>query len=211
VEALLWSAGIALIGWCLLVWVLARVAQELDSEALDAERARSAAASSAAPAAPPAPAIPAAPEASAPTAEAAPAAPRSRPAPDPLLVGRLEIARLGMSVMVREGTDDKTLRRAVGHIAGTALPGEDGNVGLAGHRDTFFRSLRGIRRGDEIRLVTADDAFLYRVFETRVVGPADTSVLASDGAPSLTLVTCWPFKYVGHAPKRFVVRARRAG
>jgi sortase A len=125
-------------------------------------------------------------------------------------VGRLEIPRLGISAIVRAGSDARTLRLAVGHIPGTALPGEPGNVGLAAHRDTFFRRLGDIREDDEVRLVTADGTFTYRVQGTKVVNPSDVWVLDPTGTPALTLVTCYPFTYVGSAPRRFIVRAQLA-
>jgi sortase A len=126
------------------------------------------------------------------------------------VVGRLEIARLGLSVMVVEGVDDIDLKRAVGHIPGTALPGESGNVGIAGHRDTFFRPLRSIQLDDTITVSTLQGASRYRVVSTNVVRPEDIQVLYPTGRDSLTLVTCFPFDYVGSAPKRFIVRADRA-
>ena len=122
-------------------------------------------------------------------------------------IGRIEIPRLGVSTVIRAGSDAKTLRLAVGHIPGTALPGEVGNIGLAGHRDTFFRRLRDIKPDDEIRIVTPSGAFTFRVEETSVVMPRDTWVLNPTPQTSLTLVTCYPFTYVGSAPKRFIVRA----
>ena len=126
------------------------------------------------------------------------------------VVGRLEIPRLGVSVMVVEGVDDSDLKRAVGHIPRTALPWESGNVGLAGHRDTFFRPLRSIQRDDTITVSTLHGAYRYRVLSTNVVLPKDIEVLYPTGRNSLTLVTCFPFEYVGSAPKRFIVRAERA-
>jgi sortase A len=123
------------------------------------------------------------------------------------VIGRLQIPRLKLSVMVREGADERTLSRAVGHIPGTALPGSMGNVGLAGHRDTFFRALRNIREDDAIEFETTHGAYRYIVKSTRIVGPRDVSVLAASGGENLTLVTCYPFYYVGSAPKRFIVHA----
>jgi sortase A len=125
------------------------------------------------------------------------------------LIGRMEVARLGVNAVVIEGTSNKTLRRAVGHIAGTALPGEAGNVGIAGHRDTFFRPLRNIQRDDIITVTTLRGEYRYRVVSTRIVDPSDVAVLDSDGSEILTLVTCYPFYFVGSAPDRFIVRARR--
>jgi sortase A len=123
--------------------------------------------------------------------------------------GQLEIPRLGVSVMVVEGVENSDLKRAVGHIPGTALPGESGNVAIAGHRDTFFRPLRSIQRDDTISLSTLQRTYRYRVVSTNVVPPEDIQVLYPTGRDILTLVTCFPFDYVGSAPKRFVVRAER--
>ena len=122
-------------------------------------------------------------------------------------IGRIEIPRLGVTAIVRAGSDARTLQLAVGHIPGTAFPGEAGNVGLAGHRDTFFRRLRDIRTDDAIEVVTAEGRFTYRVQRTDIVQPSDVWVLDPTTEPSLTLVTCYPFSYVGAAPERFVVRA----
>jgi sortase A len=125
------------------------------------------------------------------------------------VIGRLEVPRVGISVMVIEGTDDCNLKRAVGHIPGTALPRETGNIGIAGHRDTFFRPLRDIQRDDAIDLVTLQAVNHYRVTSTQVVPPEDIRVLYPTSRDVLTLVTCFPFDYVGSAPKRFIVRAER--
>ena len=126
---------------------------------------------------------------------------------DPLVLGRIEIPRIGVTAIVREGVDDSTLAIAVGHISGTARPGERGNMALAGHRDSFFRALRDIRLHDTIRIVTVEQSFEYVVDSTEIVGPEDTRVLDPTGDTVLTLVTCYPFTYVGHAPNRFIVRA----
>ena len=123
------------------------------------------------------------------------------------LIGRVEIPRVGVSAIVREGDDAATLRHAVGHIPDTALPGESGNAGLAGHRDTFFRGLRNIRTGDRITMTTTNGVVQYTVRHTSVVDPDDVSVLSPTGRPTLTLVTCYPFYYVGAAPRRFIVHA----
>ncbi|MGA3026173.1 MAG: class D sortase [Bryobacteraceae bacterium] len=125
------------------------------------------------------------------------------------LVGRLEIPRLGMRVMVREGDDEATLAKAVGHLPSSALPGARGNVALAGHRDTFFRPLREIRISDRIVFATLHGTFEYRVEALSIVGPGDVSVLQASAEPTLTLVTCYPFHYIGSAPQRFIVRARQ--
>jgi len=125
------------------------------------------------------------------------------------LIGRMQVDRLGVSVVVMEGTSNKTLRRAVGHIAGTALPGRNGNVGIAGHRDTFFRPLRNIQSNDVITLTTRSGEYRYRVVSTKIVHPDNVAVLNSDGNEVLTLVTCYPFYFLGSAPERFIVRAER--
>jgi sortase A len=131
----------------------------------------------------------------------------SREQRPPLAIAVLEIPRLGLTVPVLEGTDEFTLNRGVGHVAGTALPGERGNVAIAGHRDGFFRVLKDVTAGDRIRLVTLWQTVDYTVQETRIVEPEDVRVLEPTGTPVLTLLTCYPFYYVGSAPKRFVVRA----
>jgi sortase A len=125
------------------------------------------------------------------------------------LIGRIDISRLGISVIVMEGTSGAILRRAAGHIPGTALPGEAGNIGISAHRDTFFRPLRNVRRDDLVTLATPSGEYRYRVLSTKIVSPSDVTVLASDGNEILTLVTCFPFYFIGPAPKRFIVRAER--
>jgi sortase A len=124
------------------------------------------------------------------------------------VIGELQVPRLGISAMVVQGDSAANLRRAVGHITKSALPGEWGNVALAGHRDTFFRPLRDIRLGDEIRFKTRERSFEYRVESIEVVAPTDIRVLESATGHELTLLTCFPFHYVGPAPKRLVVRAQ---
>lgn len=124
-------------------------------------------------------------------------------------VGRIEIAAIGLSAMILEGADKRTLRRGAGHVPGTALPGERGNVAIAGHRDTFFRALRNIRKDHQITLTTLSGSYRYRVDSTNVVAPEDTEVLDHSEEAILTLVTCYPFAFIGHAPQRFVVRAHR--
>jgi sortase A len=125
------------------------------------------------------------------------------------VIGEIEVARLHLKAIVVQGDSHTLLRRAVGHIPETALPGTTGNVVLAGHRDTFFRPLRNIRLGDAITLKTPDGAFLYRVESTEVVPPSDMEVLNASSDRILTLITCFPFDYIGPAPNRFVVRARQ--
>jgi sortase A len=126
------------------------------------------------------------------------------------VVARLTIPRLGLSTMVVEGVEDGDLRLAAGHIPGTALPGEQGNSGIAGHRDTFFRPLGLIRKDDLIALTTLHGTYRYRVVSTRIVGPDDVQVLYPTARDTLTLVTCYPFDFVGSAPRRFIVRAERS-
>jgi sortase A len=124
------------------------------------------------------------------------------------LLGRLTIPRLNLTEMVREGAQESTLSLALGHIPGTALPGQRGNVGVAGHRDKIFRGLRDVQKDDLIRFETLDGTYLYRVQETEIVMPDQVSVLRASQHPELTLVTCYPFYYVGSAPQRFIVKAR---
>ncbi len=130
-------------------------------------------------------------------------------APEGSPLGRIEISTIGLAAMIAEGTDRRTLQRAVGHITGTALPGQQGNIAIAGHRDTFFRGLRNIHKDDEITLTTLNGTYCYRVDSTQVVEPEDMAVLDHSDDAILTLVTCYPFFFVGPAPKRFVVRAHR--
>jgi len=124
-------------------------------------------------------------------------------------LGRIEISSIGLAAMIMEGVDGRTLRHAVGHIPGTPQPGQQGNVALAGHRDTFFRGLRNIHKDDEITLTTLHGSYRYRVDSTQVVEPKDTQVLGATADDFLTLVTCYPFYFVGPAPKRFIVRAHK--
>lgn len=179
-ERLLLVVGLALVGYYVYVSVETRLYQAMENRELDAI-----------------------------LSSAPPAAPHARrPALAPgSMLGRIEIPRLGVSAVIRVGTDARTLRLAVGHIPGTALPGDGGNIGLAGHRDTFFRRLRDIRADDEIRVVTTGGTFRFDVEETRVVSPKDTWVLNPTRTATLTLVTCYPFTYLGSAPDRFIVRA----
>jgi sortase A len=125
------------------------------------------------------------------------------------LVGRIEIPRLDLSAVVFEGTTDDTLARGVGHLIGSAAPGQRGNVVLAGHRDTFFSDLRGIRDGDAVTIEVPGGAFHYQVESTAIVNPDQTEVLNPGKGAALTLITCYPFGYIGSAPERFIVRARK--
>jgi sortase A len=155
------------------------------------------------------------PSAEAPTAKAEStpksAIPRQAPRrlPTFALIGRVEVPRLGLSAIVREGVDSSTLRRAVGHMPSTPLPGQPGNSALAAHRDTLFRKLRDIRKDDRITVQTVDGSYDYVVESLKIVNPEDIGVLkASPGDRLLTLITCYPFNYIGSAPHRFIVRAR---
>ena len=127
------------------------------------------------------------------------------------VIGELEIPRLQLSVMVFEGDDAGILRQGAGHIPGTALLPHTGNIGIAAHRDTYFRPLRAIHTNDIIDLKTPAGASRYTVTEARIVRPSDISVLARAPGRDLTLVTCYPFFYVGSAPERFIVHARQIG
>lgn len=126
-------------------------------------------------------------------------------------LAKLRIPRLGLEAVVAEGVEESVLSRAVGHLPSSARPGETGNIALAAHRDTFFRPLERIRVGDLVRLEAPAGTDEYRVEWFSVVAPNDVAVLAATDHPALTLVTCYPFRYVGPAPERFVVRARRVG
>ena len=123
-------------------------------------------------------------------------------------IGEIHITRLGLAAVIVQGDSSDILQRAVGHLVETALPGENGNVVLAAHRDTFFRPLKGIRIGDVIAVTTPEADFEYVVISTAVVSPDAVEVLRPTAERTLTLVTCFPFSYLGAAPSRFVVRAR---
>jgi sortase A len=229
VERGLWIAGGAFLAIWLLSALDARLYEVRQNRLLEDALTRSRPAAEARPAraAPSAPALPRVlpgegPAEEEPEARAEPAASEEEPLPsyDPLaldaadapegaLIGRIEIPRAGVSALLLRGTSSRTLRRGVGTIRGTAPPGAEGNVGLAGHRDSFFRGLRNVREDDTITLKTLGGDFRYRVEWTRVVAPHETAVLAEAGGPVLTLVTCYPFSWIGPAPERFIVRARR--
>jgi sortase A len=123
------------------------------------------------------------------------------------LVGRLDIPRLSLSTIVFEGDDRDVLERGAGHVSGTALPGDRGNAVLAAHRDTFFRPLRGIRVGDVVNVHSPSRDSVYIVQSARVVEPDEVEVLQPTTDQVLTLITCYPFRFIGPAPERFVVRA----
>ena len=124
------------------------------------------------------------------------------------LVGRLDIVDRKISVVVVEGVDEETLAVAAGHVPGTSLPGSNGNVVIAAHRDTFFRELRNIQVGNTIQVSTPRGTFDYSVTKTEIVNPSETRVLESNGHSELTLITCYPFSFLGAAPQRFIVHAR---
>jgi sortase A len=126
------------------------------------------------------------------------------------LLGRLDVPRIGLSAMVADGTSSRVLRLAVGHVPGTAMPWLSGNVALVAHRDTFFRRLGELHRGDRIQVTVPGSQYHYKVVFTSVVSPNETWVVQPTTGQTLTLVTCYPFHFVGAAPNRFVVRARRA-
>jgi sortase A len=123
------------------------------------------------------------------------------------LLARLDAPSVQMTTNVLEGSDDATLGRGAGHIEDTPFPGQPGNIGIAGHRDTVFRPLRRIKVGDPLQITTADRTYQYRISKTLIVGPDDVYVLDPTDHPTLTLVTCYPFEFIGHAPKRFIVQA----
>jgi LPXTG-site transpeptidase (sortase) family protein len=144
------------------------------------------------------------------TTEKAGIRPLERPAiPDGGLVGKVEIPRLQLSAIVFQGADDPELNEGVGHVEKSALPGQKGNVVLAGHRDSFFRGLRNIERGDTIRITSESGVSIYSVKATEIVEPTDVGVMAPTPDEEVTLITCYPFYFVGHAPKRFIVHGVR--
>ena len=194
-ERLLWVVGICLLGWVGYVELDTFLYQIHTADLLHSQRAD--AVSRATPGVAPEP-----------TANALDGdAPPSLHVGDP--VGRIEIPRIGLSAAVAEGASSSILRHAVGHLPDTPLPGFGGNVAIAGHRDRQFRPLRDISPGDEIVVTTPARTLHYRVEWTRVTDPDDVDVLGPTRDPSLTLITCHPFHYLGHAPDRFIVRARQ--
>lgn len=181
-ERLLLAAGAGLGAWCLAILVEARFTNSLPPPPVKVTMTL-------------------------PGAEETHAAP-TRPAPTVgSLIGRLEAPTLHIATTVLEGSDDRTLSRASGHIEETPLPGENGNVGIAGHRDTIFRPLKRAKRGDPLVLTTGDGIYRYRITRTFIVDPEDVYVLDPTTNPTLTLVTCYPFEFIGHAPRRFIVQA----
>ena len=190
-EGLLLLVAVVALGWYAVVKVDA--AREQAALSSDLENARAAATAAA--------------------DTSAAATPATRPAPSIVaipaqsLIGRIEVPRLNLSAVAREGVDVRTLRGSVGHVPGTALPGAEGNAAFAAHRDTFFRPLERIQNGDEVVVTTPTGVHRYAVTGTRVVAPSEVSVLDATGGRQLTLVTCYPFNFVGNAPKRFIVQA----
>jgi len=122
-------------------------------------------------------------------------------------IALLTIGKLSLEVPVFEGTEESFLNRGIGRISGTGKPGEAGNIGIAGHRDGFFRCLKDIQIGDRIELATPSQKYTYDVDAIEIVIPEDVSVLRPRSRPALTLVTCYPFYFIGSAPKRFIVHA----
>ena len=183
-QFLLWSVGVVLLGYCTYQWVRATYDQRAGSAAVDrmlVDQMMN----------------------------------QGEPVPAPFtlhegdLVGRLEIPRLETKAVIFEGTTNETLARGAGHYSKSAVPGEKGNVVLAGHRDSFFRSLQDIHEGDEVSLTTAQGRFRYIIDSTTVVNPDAVEVLRPTRGATLTLITCYPFRFIGNAPQRYIVRGRK--
>ena len=199
-ERLLFLVAIVAIGWYATVRIDATREQAALSRDLENARAAAAAATSLRQTAPSR-----VERAAGPRLDADP--PKAERLPARALIGRIEVARLKLSAVAREGVDVRTLRSAVGHVPGTALPGEEGNAAFAAHRDTFFRPLERVRTGDEVVVTTPTGVHRYAVTGTRIVDPSEVSVLQATQGRQLTLVTCYPFNFAGSAPKRFIVQA----
>ena len=180
IESFLWMIGCAALGYCAFIWGRAQYDQAQGNRMIDQGQ----------------------------FVEQHQSDVKVRPAAGSL-VGRIEIPRLKLSAVIFEGTDDATLDRGVGHLTGSATPGEPGNLVLAGHRDTFFRPLKKIREGDEIQVTGPEGPVRYKVEFTQIVAPEATEVLRPTGGSTLTLITCYPFRYVGNAPDRFIVRGQK--
>src|SRR5262245_40461230 len=178
-------AGIGILSWCAVAIQDALRVQQLGRETLESRES------------PTLTGVPPPP----PSTSTAPSIPRGTP------LAELSLPRLGLSAVVLHGSDDQTLLMGLGHIENTALPGESGNIGIAGHRDSFFRPLRHVQLGDDIVLDTPARRVHYRVSSYRVVEPSEVSVLDPTDTATLTPVTCYPFFLVGHAPERFIVQA----
>lgn len=208
---LLMAGGAATLAWCAFVMTDACIVHQTAHRRLESMRHAASSASarvetlpSPEPEGQPEPLPPRAMEA--PSLLAAIVRPMARPSD---ALGELSIPRLQFSAVVFEGTNNRTLRFGLGHVKDTPLPGEAGNVAIAGHRDSFFRRLRELREGDDVWVDTIDRRVRYHVTWLRVVDPREVSVLDPTSEPALTLVTCFPFQFVGPAPYRFVVRATR--
>jgi sortase A len=136
--------------------------------------------------------------------------PRGTPLAEGTVVGKVLIPRLHLSAIVLQGVEDDTLARGAGHVPSTAMPGQSGNFAIAAHRDTLFRPLRNIQKNDDVTFQSATGSYTYQVFSTQIVLPSDVGVLRPppDGGKWLTLITCYPFYYIGSAPKRFIVQAK---
>jgi sortase A len=187
IELSLFAIGIALAAWCAVVLVEARYYKTMPVPA---------AKTATLPGDAPAPALP------------GPATPTARaPVAIGSWVARLDAPSVHLSATILEGSDDVTLRHGAGHIEDTAFPGDAGNVGIAGHRDTTFRPVRHLHAGDPLTVTTADHIYQYRITRTSIVNPDDVYVLDDADHPTLTLVTCYPFEFIGHAPRRFIVSA----
>jgi sortase A len=217
-ERLAWTAGILLVAFWVAAWIHSRVGSRRDLERFAEARRAPVSVPVPVPVVPGLPTqVPAArmlpdetpPDYSLWSKERIKAYEESRlqKASDPMAV--LRIPKIGLEVAVLDGTDDLTLNRAVGHIEDTAKPGERGNVGIAGHRDGFFRGLKDVVKGDTVELETLAGKETYRVDEIWIVRPEDVQVLDPTPEPVITLVACYPFYFVGHAPQRYIVRAVR--
>lgn len=194
-ERTLLAAGATLAVWCAVILVEARYFQGLP------------------PPRPVATTLPGALPGDSPTTTTAPGSTttaRGTTAPGTWLA-KLDAPSVRLSATILEGSDDDTLRRGAGHIEETAFPGQPGNVGIAGHRDTVFRQVRHLRPGDPLAVTTSDRVYHYRIAKTTVVNPSDVHVLNPTTHPTLTLVTCYPFEFIGHAPRRFIVSAELVG
>jgi sortase A len=189
VERLLFVAGLMILGYCGADWLNSRIQQHKGNQELDRILSEQSRAKKAQP------------------GSVQPAKPALR---EGSLVGKVEIPKLRLSAVVFQGTNNEVLDRGVGHLDESALPGQPGNVVLAAHRDTFFRSLRNVQKGDAVRVTTPYGVRTYTVDSMQIVAPTQTSVMDPTPEPTLTLITCYPFNFVGHAPKRFIVRAHDA-
>lgn len=185
-EDCLWAVALASLGFCSVAYGSAAIHQARQKAILAALRANAAAAGRVA----------------SETRTSPPMAPKE------VLLGLIEIPRLDTAAIVEEGVESSTLWKAVGHIPGTAMPGEPGNAVLAAHRDTYFSGLGDLQVGDQVSFKSPTATYSYRVESTRIVEPDDTEVLGASKEPALTLVTCYPFHYIGNAPQRYVVTAR---